>query len=62
MCQDELALRVEQLKAELVLFKGLMSNVSAIHKHAHTCSLIYLVFFCFHSAACSFKSHLFALR
>lgn len=28
-CQDELALRVQQLKAELVLFKGLMSNVSA---------------------------------
>lgn len=27
-CQDELALRVQQLKAELVLFKGLMSNVS----------------------------------
>lgn len=26
-CQDELALRVQQLKAELVLFKGLMSNV-----------------------------------
>uniref|UniRef100_A0A3P8Z291 IF rod domain-containing protein n=1 Tax=Esox lucius TaxID=8010 RepID=A0A3P8Z291_ESOLU len=25
-CQDELALRVKQLKAELVLFKGLMSN------------------------------------
>ncbi|XP_051921062.1 non-homologous end joining factor IFFO1 [Hippocampus zosterae] len=25
-CQDELALRVQQLKAELVLFKGLMSN------------------------------------
>ncbi len=29
-CQDELALRVQQLKAELVLFKGLMSNVSAV--------------------------------
>ncbi len=28
MCQDELALKVQQLKAELVLFKGLMSNVS----------------------------------
>ncbi|KAK5921722.1 hypothetical protein CgunFtcFv8_019062 [Champsocephalus gunnari] len=27
-CQDELAVRVQQLKAELVLFKGLMSNVS----------------------------------
>ncbi|KAG7469341.1 hypothetical protein MATL_G00127880 [Megalops atlanticus] len=26
VCQDELALRVQQLKAELVLFKGLMSN------------------------------------
>ena len=26
--QDELALRVTQLKAELVLFKGLVSNVS----------------------------------
>ncbi|XP_029591872.1 intermediate filament family orphan 1-like [Salmo trutta] len=26
VCQDELALRVKQLKAELVLFKGLMSN------------------------------------
>ncbi|KAK3572095.1 hypothetical protein QTP86_022326 [Hemibagrus guttatus] len=26
VCQDELGLRVEQLKAELVLFKGLMSN------------------------------------
>ncbi|XP_047216934.1 non-homologous end joining factor IFFO1-like [Girardinichthys multiradiatus] len=25
-CQDELSLRVQQLKAELVLFKGLMSN------------------------------------
>ncbi|XP_077432771.1 non-homologous end joining factor IFFO1-like isoform X1 [Vanacampus margaritifer] len=25
-CQDEMALRVQQLKAELVLFKGLMSN------------------------------------
>lgn len=30
-CQDELALRVQQLKAELVLFKGLMSNVSRVH-------------------------------
>lgn len=29
-CQDELALRVQQLKAELVLFKGLMSNVCAV--------------------------------
>lgn len=28
VCQDELALRVKQLKAELVLFKGLVSNVS----------------------------------
>lgn len=28
VCQDELALKVQQLKAELVLFKGLMSNVS----------------------------------
>lgn len=28
MCQDELALRVKQLKTELVLFKGLVSNVS----------------------------------
>lgn len=27
-CQEELALKVEQLKAELVVFKGLMSNVS----------------------------------
>lgn len=27
VCQDELALRVKQLKAELVLFKGLVSNV-----------------------------------
>lgn len=27
VCQDELALRVKQLKAELVLFKGLMSNI-----------------------------------
>ncbi|KAJ8000051.1 hypothetical protein DPEC_G00200800 [Dallia pectoralis] len=26
LCQDDLALRVKQLKAELVLFKGLMSN------------------------------------
>ena len=26
--QDELAVRVQQLKAELVLFKGLMSSVS----------------------------------
>ncbi|XP_028837475.1 intermediate filament family orphan 1 isoform X3 [Denticeps clupeoides] len=26
VCQDELALRVQQLKAELVLFRGLMSN------------------------------------
>uniref|UniRef100_W5KQB1 Intermediate filament family orphan 1 n=1 Tax=Astyanax mexicanus TaxID=7994 RepID=W5KQB1_ASTMX len=26
VCQDELSLRVKQLKAELVLFKGLMSN------------------------------------
>ncbi|KTF77856.1 hypothetical protein cypCar_00037698 [Cyprinus carpio] len=26
VCQDELTLRVKQLKAELVLFKGLMSN------------------------------------
>ncbi|XP_005157995.2 non-homologous end joining factor IFFO1 isoform X1 [Danio rerio] len=26
VCQDELALKVQQLKAELVLFKGLMSN------------------------------------
>lgn len=25
-CQEELALKVEQLKAELVVFKGLMSN------------------------------------
>ena len=31
-CQDELALRVQQLKAELVLFKGLMCNVSAKKK------------------------------
>lgn len=29
VCQDELALRVKQLKADLVLFKGLMSNVSS---------------------------------
>lgn len=28
VCQDELALRVKQLKTELVLFKGLVSNVS----------------------------------
>lgn len=28
-CQEELAMKVEQLKAELVVFKGLMSNVSA---------------------------------
>ncbi|XP_065117449.1 non-homologous end joining factor IFFO1 isoform X1 [Paramisgurnus dabryanus] len=28
VCQDELDLKVQQLKAELVLFKGLMSNVS----------------------------------
>lgn len=27
-CQEELAMKVEQLKAELVVFKGLMSNVS----------------------------------
>lgn len=27
VCQDELALRVKQLKTELVLFKGLVSNV-----------------------------------
>lgn len=35
-CQDELALRVQQLKAELVLFKGLMSNVRRrpAEKHA----------------------------
>ncbi|XP_053345676.1 non-homologous end joining factor IFFO1 [Clarias gariepinus] len=26
MCQDKLALRVKQLKAELIIFKGLMSN------------------------------------
>lgn len=31
MYQDELALRVKQLKAELVLFKGLVSNVSLKH-------------------------------
>lgn len=30
MCQDELALRVKQLKTELVLFKGLVSNVSQV--------------------------------
>ncbi len=30
VCQDELALRVKQLKAELVLFKGLVSNVSLL--------------------------------
>lgn len=34
-CQDELALRVQQLKAELVLFKGLMSNVSAVQSRTH---------------------------
>lgn len=28
MCQDKLALQVKQLKAELIVFKGLMSNVS----------------------------------
>lgn len=28
-CQEELAMKVEQLKAELVVFKGLMSNVSS---------------------------------
>lgn len=28
-CQEELAMKVQQLKAELVVFKGLMSNVSA---------------------------------
>lgn len=33
-CQDELALRVQQLKAELVLFKGLMSNVSRVQNTA----------------------------
>ncbi|GAA6101406.1 non-homologous end joining factor IFFO1 isoform X1, partial [Tachysurus ichikawai] len=26
MCQDKLALRIKQLKAELIVFKGLMSN------------------------------------
>lgn len=35
-CQDELALRVQQLKAELVLFKGLMSNVRRAHAQNHT--------------------------
>jgi len=34
-CQDELAVRVQQLKAELVLFKGLMSSVSP-----HPCAFI----------------------
>lgn len=34
-CQDELALRVQQLKGELVLFKGLMSNVSAARNSPH---------------------------
>lgn len=33
VCQDELALRVKQLKAELVLFKGLVSNVSLYSPH-----------------------------
>lgn len=35
-CQDELALRVQQLKAELVLFKGLMSNVRRRPAEKHT--------------------------
>lgn len=35
-CQDELALRVQQLKAELVLFKGLMSNVRGAHAQTRT--------------------------
>lgn len=34
VCQDELALRVKQLKAELVLFKGLVSNVSFVCFHS----------------------------
>lgn len=38
-CQDELALRVQQLKAELVLFKGLMSNVSAARHPPHVVAL-----------------------
>lgn len=33
-CQEELAMKVEQLKAELVVFKGLMSNVSPWHWEA----------------------------
>lgn len=45
MCQDEMALRVDQLKAELVLFKGLMSNVSAIHKQLHLFIYLFRGFF-----------------
>lgn len=33
VCQDELTLRVKQLKAELVLFKGLVSNVRVSIHH-----------------------------
>lgn len=44
-CQDELALRVQQLKAELVLFKGLMSNVRRrpAEKHAPVVGFFFLI-------------------
>lgn len=44
MCQDELALRVKQLKTELVLFKGLVSNVSGATSFAQ------LIYFALQSA------------
>lgn len=36
-CQEELAMKVEKLKAELVVFKGLMSNVSMLFPR-HACT------------------------
>lgn len=39
VCQDELALRVKQLKTELVLFKGLVSNVSGAASSAQLVQL-----------------------
>lgn len=42
VCQDELALRVKQLKAELVLFKGLVSNVSLLRTSCVQLAFLYL--------------------
>lgn len=46
-CQDELALRVQQLKAELVLFKGLMSNVSPAFNSFKPLKLNHIMMYCY---------------